>query len=482
MIGVGIFARFRGAIKIRSTHDTWYYLLVADKIRKSKRLPKKVDHFLFDGDYDYPPILPKMLSLVPKRKLEKYGWVFSPSVELLHMLLLFIVAQWVTGNLVISLMAMGIYAVTPILVWEFTTLNSRSLGSLFFSACVVSLLAFSAGVGVYFLIPAILFGATVLLTHKMATQTLFFLLAFFSIWEGSLLYLAFLGLVVGLAVLVSKGFYLKILKSHYTILNFWRKNISSLSKFDAYFLKKEGKKKRSVFRRLLALPRCRKIYLYQVMNLWVLLLVISLVFFGGQSYLAGFSEKLMVWGVFIFGLFLLTTYIPPIQFLGEGERYFEYGALPISVVVSVLLFNIGSLLFGLLFVLTLGVSIGLIFLLQEYQLRSSKTMSAELLVKIFKYIKNSRKQNVMCVPIELSYPTAYFTRKKVLFHDSPSAFEKGKDFFPVPTKPLSLIADKHDIYFVLVDNTLTDLSELDLKNFKVKLKENRYFLLERANR
>jgi len=120
-----------------------------------------------------------------------------------------------------------------------------------------------------------------------------------------------------MAILVSRGFYLKILKEHYNWLYFYLRNPNKRS-----FTSK--------LRKSLA------------NNFWYLLLAVLVVtFFVSKNeilLLNGLLAKVIFWA-FIPVLTALFVSIPALSFLGEEYRYVDYGAVPVGIAISLLCFK-----------------------------------------------------------------------------------------------------------------------------------------------
>ena len=162
--------------------DAWYYLLVADEIKKNKRMPPKLSCYLLDEEKQYyPPGFFILLSLLPKKFLREYNWLISPLIDCIQMYLLYLFSYLFTQNIVLSLAAAVIYSITSTLIWENLNLNSRSFGNILFTINVILLIFYLENNSYLFLILLVLSGISILFTHKMSTQAMVFIFIGFSI-------------------------------------------------------------------------------------------------------------------------------------------------------------------------------------------------------------------------------------------------------------------------------------------------------------
>jgi hypothetical protein len=88
--------------------DIWTHLLYLKEYHRQKGIPKKIDKgFLVPGEYDYPPVFITILSKFPIKLVENYEFFFSPIFDAIHLILIFVIAEFVSGNLYIYLPKKG---------------------------------------------------------------------------------------------------------------------------------------------------------------------------------------------------------------------------------------------------------------------------------------------------------------------------------------------------------------------------------------
>src|SRR5258708_570508 len=143
--------------------DVWTLLIEAKLVRENHhRIPmgKITSGFIFDGYFDYPPIYILFLSLFSEKKLFQLQGFISPFFDVIQNIVTFLIALQLTGDIRIALFA----------------------------------------------------------------QLLFFISVVFTFIEKTPLYLLVFLFGIIIATIVSKGYYLRVFKSHVNIIYFWFKN------------------------------------------------------------------------------------------------------------------------------------------------------------------------------------------------------------------------------------------------------------------
>jgi hypothetical protein len=207
----------------------------------------------------------------------------------------------------------------------------RPLGLLFYSLLVYVTLLFPSGLLSTLAITILVM--LVNLSHKFATQAMIFgLLPYVFIFSRFDLFLS-IALGFLLSILVSKGFYLKILREHYNWLYFY------IGVFRG--ARARGIPNRSIHKLGAVLSR----------NLWYLLIVVLMAVYSISKNGSLFSNDLTAKASFWAFMPVITALImstPALSFLGEGYRYVQYGVVPVGIVSS-LLFESSNLYIWLAF-------------------------------------------------------------------------------------------------------------------------------------
>lgn len=474
-------------------HDTWYILLVIDELKRRHDYNAVCRYFLIEGDHDYPPLSFYFLSMFPLRWLERYNWAINPVLDSINSVLLFGVSYLLGGNALAALTAAVIYSLTPAVLEESLNLNTRMFGLIAFNLTLVSLVLHYYSGGFAFLVTAIFFGAIVLLSHKFATQVLYPLLIFFAFLVRSYIPVVVLfGVVIG-AIVLSGGFYFKILLGHIGITRFWLKHYGEygsdyLGRYDSARGAEAPKKVeeprngtdssiRVLWRKTRSMNPFYWLLKISPFNPFALIPVIMLIFDLPE---VSWQRMILWWSILTMIFFYLATHL---RFLGHypgRKQFLEYNAFPTAYLCSIFVFGSVSLLRTVVLLIMIALS-----LIQNARawMRTrvyNRSDDQSLLQGIFRYLKNSSKDGVLCIPASHTYAIPYFSGKKVFYTVNARSYEKLASFFPVLTVPLKELIEKYNIYFVLVDTTIVSLDQIDLKDFRPVMEENDYLLLERS--
>ena len=471
--------------------DTWRHLTVADYIRQNKKYPKLMpEHYLIDKPSDYPPLFRFLLALFPKELLEKYQWIASPIFDLIHNLFIFSVVYYFTNNIFISILAQVTYMLSPIVIMENSNLTTRSFASLLFSGCFFSLICYSVFGNIFCLIASIIFLTILLLSHRMSIQAMVFILVFFSIIELNFIYVAVLLASVILAILFSKGFYLKVLKGHLAMIRFWFIHIDNRYAHQIRGVSKKEKNPDAVFR------------IYQIVQNIPFIAVCAanpfMVFVFAYVYLNLFKSynintfgipedifsKFVVWSILLFVIGVIVRQVKKLGCIGEGERYLEYSAFPVAIIIAVFLTN--GLISGqhnvflvfYLIVAIFGALLPTLFIQQQVIVKDSKRSVNKEIREIFGYINALEgKVNVMTMPLYLADAATYFTSARLLTTDNSIAHVVDySDFWPVLKVPLVDIFKRYDINYILINTQYVQISELNLPSNQI-VKESGFYCL-----
>lgn len=475
--------------------DTWRNLSIADYIRTHKRLPQQLPKYMLEGPFDYPPFLNIILALLPKKFVEDYQGFISPFFDTINNIIVFIVSYILTKDLSVAIFSQLIYILSPILVIENASLNARSLGSLFFYLAFLSTIFYSINHSPFLFLCAILFTTLLLFSQKMAAQTLFFLSLFFSVIEQNFIYLFILSISVILAIVVSRGFYMRILVGQLSVLKYFRMIIKNRYAHQVRGVIPASKNRdfidmlKTTIREypLFALVgSCPLITIGFLISLWLLIFPQNtfLIYYPGLSLI---SYKFALWVVVLYGLGIITAQIRPFQFLGEGIKYLVYAGLPASFIISITTFDLfinrGNTVLLIFIICILFLSLIQIFLLQNKAVINDITRSVTpALRRIMDFLQRQSSQiNLATIPFSLSDCIAYFTKSNILSSDS--AYVLGNnpdylDYYPVLRRPLEEILNKHNINYLLIDKNYVNLDELKLSRIKVVLEEGNLCLIK----
>ncbi|MBA7489518.1 hypothetical protein ES702_00052 [subsurface metagenome] len=495
MLIFALFLRIYPLLRYRNRGcDSFYFLLTAEEFRKQKKIPIRLPpYYLLDIEEQwYPPGFTIFLSLFPKSFLGKYYWVISPLLDCVQLIVVYYFTFFLTGSWIASFLAGILYSLTPTLIEENSSLNSRALASLLLTAFMLSLFFLRRSSIGWIIVPLIL-GMSILLTHKLTIQAIFFVLFFLLIVDFNPYYLILLFGTPLFTLIMSKGFYWKVLKGHYDILKFWNRNWRNLGAHQIYDspVYYDKQKKRIIKKKHWDTLRkisdnTRQIRHTLSSNPLICALFYLLIFHHnllGQNFLF-----LTWWGISIFILGVLTSTWSKFRFLGEGYKYIKYSVFPVSIVVGA---NILSLIrsdisYLALLVFLLIVALGKIFL-RDYPMISSARERIGVVDSNSRHIINFVKRNdldrILCLPASLCDMLVYYCRVKVLWGTHHYNFNSAvQPFFPVLQKPIQHFVKKYDLKVVVTDDNYVDFKQLKVPDMKEIYCRGKYHIYSYSNK
>src|SRR5215472_1315962 len=237
LVGLALYLRLRIFVGTRPGGvDTWYYLASATAIRDQKRLPISLPQYLLHDRYEsYPAVFPLFLASLSPSWLRQYFWLLSPIIDALHLLLLYLLSFRLTDSVLAAATAGLIYAITPQLISETRNLNGRAFASLLQTVAMLSLLrSVIPGSGPSRLealgdnglfVVAILLIAVLYNTHTSTTIALLVSTATLSVVFGEPRYIVASLVGLPVAILISGGYYLRVIGNHLHAARFWLRNL-----------------------------------------------------------------------------------------------------------------------------------------------------------------------------------------------------------------------------------------------------------------
>lgn len=461
--------------------DTWYFLNYAEGFRKQRKLPVHLKNYLLDIEEQwYPPLTAFIVSLLPQRISDKFHWIISAIADSLQAILLYIFCFFLTKRLDIALFAFLLYCASTINASLATNLNARPFASLVLILVMISLYNYTLNPIFLSLCVFILLGVLLLHTHKMASQQFLFFAVGFFVLTGDFFYLYTVVLIFICALILSRGFYLKILKNNIQIVRFWSKNLPYLLKHQVYESPLYRDKDKAARVGVSGVKSRKFMFFLARVHLAALILIVIIFWLSKRNDVHIAKLWFFFFWVFInFFTVISTTYLPLLKYIGEGFLYLNYGVFPISLLVA---YGCVALIPNKLNAyLLLGVLVVLGFIIQVFTLsRQNKNTSSYVdqeLKDIFAMLKNSVKDNVMCLPVSKAEPLAYFTGKKVLWGGHGSGWDALNDFFPIIRVPIDQLIAQYQVSFVLVDKRFIDFDDIKINNMVKVLHNGENYLL-----
>ncbi len=338
--------------------DTYFHLYCAQTIRENSfHLPRKLPRIVLNHEYTYPFLYHYLLASFPlKYRLwaERFTGAFFDTFNLI---IIYLFSEWavrrVGGGYSLTLLPVwvaALYAFSPALLRIGSGPRAYN-GSPRVAGQMLYLLHL---LGAYYAFqtrsfPALglslLAAAALIMTAKFGTQVIFF----FGIWFGILLSPYYFFMLAGsllLAVLLTKGHAWKVIEGHLRHSIFYWKHLQKVYLFPhirtgrKYLRSSLATAWRAV--RFLRFGDAFRWY-YSESYFPHLLVTVFPQFLLIFAYISWYTELhsldrfLMVWMGAAFFWFVLTK-LRPLLFLGEGERYLEYGIFP-SLYLAVKFFS-----------------------------------------------------------------------------------------------------------------------------------------------
>lgn len=366
-----------------SSADTWIFLIDAKKIREHGfKLSSRFREDDVEAYRYYPPLFFYLLAVVPERFVKpmvKYGPALA---DAFIALILTISTMLITNNIVLAALAAGVYLSSPMIFQQTFCFCIRPLSILLVSLIYLFSLNFS---WFNFLVISVLV-VFILLLHKFAAQVVLFTsLAFLFIGRFDYLLSVAAGFLISLVI--SRGYYLKVLKAHLDHLK------SSYLKQFVY------SRTESLLRKTAALA---------IYCPWILFFAASIFVLLGNVFSASLISS-FVW-IITLVLFALLTNFWKFRIVGEGWRYLGYMVFPLAFWVAYAVNYSSNLLWVYPPFIIVGIAIGYYYVLRLFS-RHQKYLVSEADSEIFKEISAIEGRTIAALPKEFTYPISYFSGK-----------------------------------------------------------------------
>lgn len=457
--------------------DQWFWRAYIEKVRRDHRFPPDLPQFRLDSAQWYPPLFPWLLAKAPPAVFERYAGLVAIFLDLLRLGLLVAAVHLITGSDMAILVAGLVYILTPLLTTYNMQLNPRGLGALFLDAiwlCLLALYFFDAP-SYFWLIASLLVGL-VFITHKMTTQVfLFVLLAAVGVFGEWRLLLLIIGGMFS-ALILSGGFYRRVLWAHADIIRFWFRNwrwSGSNPILESPIYGEPGFESPGKFYRRGLSAWIRRLQFVIGFNPWMITVILIgglLVVQGGIW--SGLEVAIFFWlmATFLFGV--LTTLVPPLRCFGQGYLYGYNGAFPAAMAWGLTYLVHGEEMIWLLIAAAGAVASGFALFKFFQALRSSRTMKIDdQLERALMRLAELPEGTVMCLPQHWHDVTAYRTGKSVAFGGHGYGFDLLQPVFPRLMVPVKDFLAAHQIRYLLLwqnyvnDNFLADLPPASVELF-----------------
>lgn len=454
--------------------DQWYWKLYVETLRRTRHVPPDLPQYVLERAQWYPPLFPWILARLPASWFDRHATRLSVAIDLVRMSLL-LWAAWAWGGGTAALVVAGaVYALTPLLVTYNLQLNPRGLGALALDAMWLSVAAIHVGAmpALGWLLVACL-GGIVLLAHKMTTQLLAFVAVGGAVLTGTLEPLVVVPAAVLAALVLSRGFYLRVTRAHVDILRFWFRHwrwSGAHPVLDSPAYGMPGYESPGLFYRRGARAWIRRLAFVVGFNPWApaALAVGTFAFVDGR--MPQPHAWVLGWLALVFAFALVTTVVPALRCLGQGYLYGYNGAFPAALFLALSSSTLGSTWYW--WVGILGAALASVATLIAYfrKLASSRTLKVDHeLEAAVDRLAGLPQGLVMCLPQHWHDVVAYRTRHPVLFGAHGFGFSLIEDVFPVLKKRMPELMHQHPIrYLLTLDGYLPDAFIADLPAAKIE--------------
>lgn len=482
LVGLALYLRLRVFIGTRPGGvDTWYYLAWADALRRQKRLPISLPRYLLhDRVESYPAVFPLCLALLPPGWLKRYFWLLSPLIDALHLLVLYFLTFRLTDSVLAAATAGLIYALTPQLISETRNLNGRAFASLLQTLAMVTLMrALIAGDGATGTLVGdrgrlVLLGVALLLiallynTHTSTTIAFLVGVATLSVVTGDVRYVLFGALGLPLAILLSGGYYLRVIGNHLHAARFWRRNVGLTRAHqveDSPLFAPTGRRDAPSGGLYGSSPRSRLGLAVRVVgeNPFILAMLVAPVpanVWGAHMY--WWAVGILVWSV-------ATTFGGPLRILGPGFHYMKASVFPsayaLAVVVNV--YEGAFSLSGLMLVVSLIGSLAALSYFYRYMARRQTEHTAQTppdLAEAAQYVRTLPVSRLLVLPSMYADYLAYASQKAVVWGGHSGNLDRLHEFYPVIRRPLDYFFERYDVDCVVLDLQYTTPERLGIRD------------------
>jgi hypothetical protein len=449
--------------------DAYYFLLCAESFRDKRRLPIILPklYMMESEEQWYPPLFSVLCSLIPKGWLERNYWLPNHLFDAIPLLLLFTWASFNYG-LGLGITAAVAYAGAGPLVVEYRGLNSRAMAAILFVAYMFSSFYASQGSWTAFIF-TVIFGVFLLYTHKLSVQLLLFLVLFMALVQLETAWLWPLVTAYGVALVIGRGLFIKILRAHADIVAFWNRNWRWLG---AHQVRQspvygDGKVDTSVYAggsSDLMIRNAKQLLHHNYFIIMVLWALPSL----PTSTL--FERFLMLW---VFGTYVwasATLFLPHLRCLGYGTQYVKYAYLPSVMITVGILARAANPVPWVVAVICLALTIRYYFVMAGPLWRGDPegtgliTPELNLMIERIRSMSSAR---VLCIPLHLSDTVAYYARSPVLWGTHGYGFHRIEPLFPVFLRPIGDFVRDYSLTHLLLDRRYATLEELHLPSDEV---------------
>jgi hypothetical protein len=436
--------------------DHWFWRKYVETYRSTRRFPPKLEQYILDEHQWYPPLFPLLLSMLPARVFDALSRHISMLIDLVRLALLMAVAYWQTeGRIGVVVMAGLIYATIPIQTSYNIQLNPRGVAALMLDLLLIMLLwIYDLQAGAWAWVVVVVLAGLILLTHKMTTQLLWFIILGTAVIYQLPMLLLLIPASVAVAVVFSRGFYIKVLRAHWDIVSFWHRNwrwigADLLRESPVYgdgTYERPEKLHRSGLR-----GRAWQLYVLFGFNpsAWIACLLVYERLFM-QSPMLIYPTYLLVWLLLPCIFALLTTFVPMLRGVGAGYLYVYNTSFMASLVLALTFEYTTAPQFSTPFVLLalLLNMMGLLVYCYRFHRDERGRVDTDL-DAIIDVLGSEVRGVVMCVPANWYEVVSYRTSHPVLWGAHGYGFKRIEPTWPRLLLPVKEVVRRYGVRYLL---------------------------------
>ncbi|MDP2318072.1 MAG: hypothetical protein Q8O42_01870 [Acidobacteriota bacterium] len=450
--------------------DHWFWKSYVEALRRDRVFPPELPQYILDEKQWYPPLFGLFLARLPESTLDRWSPHVAIAIDLARMALLVSVAAWQSdGDPAVLLVAALVYATTPIQISYNIQLNPRGLAAIMLDGLLVALLWGMTRPGPWWVWGVVvILGGLILVTHKMTTQLMVFVIAGTAAIYGRPELLLLLPAWFVAAMVMSRGFYWKILVAHMEIVQFWHRNWRWIG---ADLLREspiygDGK-----------YERAEKLHKSGLKGLawhgfimfgfnpaaWIACLLVYERAFS-ESQVLIYPTPLLVWLLLPCLWAILTSVVDPFKRFGAGYLYVYNTSLVSSLVIALTYryTHVPELSLALLLA-AIGLNLAGVAIYYRHFLGNKRTRVDEGLDQMLDRLRTLPRGVVMCLPVNWCEVVAYKTGQPVLWGGHGLGFDNLQPTWPRLLIPIKDVVATYSVrYFLTMEGTLPDKFIADL--------------------
>ncbi len=425
-----------------------------------------------------PPLFPYLLSLLPAGFFQKYSFAIALLIDFLRFVVL-LTSAWLLGLQTFYgyVMVAAMYITSPILATYNMQLNPRGLGALFMDALLLSLVLLRQSDSMFMYGVVLFLGSLILLTHKMTTQVMLFVLLCYALYFSDLKLLLLIPAWIFLSLLLSGGFYKNVLKAHWDIFRFWSVEwpllgADPLKESPLYGVMGY---KSSTRQFELGLKNFMKRGVSLLLGNYAPCVMGMVVVQFLALRQAPFQTEISIWVEAVLLFSILTVMVPFLRGLGFGGLYLYNGVFP-AALLSGLLFLRSSSNVDIAILVVLACNIGALWRAALYLKKQRNDMS--LPETVLTKIKSCDAGVWLSYPMQYMEHLAYLANKPVLWGGHGYGFKTLRKIFPVLRTPIEELINQYNLRFVLITESYISDFERTFISSKTLFHADGFMILE----